>query len=127
MIQREVNKIKKVLIVDDSETITKLVQIILESNNFEVFKEHDGSKAMEAIKTHSPNVVILDLMMPGMSGEEVFKEIRKDPKTKNLPVLVLTAKADALNWNKNIGTCDTFMTKPFNNDELVKEVKRLAK
>lgn len=118
---------KKILIVEDSIFIAKVVKILLEKNKYQVIHTAEGSKALDIIKNENINLVILDLMMPEISGKDVLNNIRNDPQTKDIPVLILTAKTDALKWIKDLKGYDKFMTKPFDNNELLKEIKELLK
>ncbi len=118
---------KRVLVVEDSEFIANAIRLVLESQDIVVDNMSDGSKVVEYVKSKGINLVILDLMMPGISGKDVFKMLKQDPKTKSVPVLILTAKTDALKWDEELKCCDKFMKKPFDNKELLSEVKKLLK
>ncbi len=118
---------KKVLLVEDSKIIANAISIILKAEKIEVFHTEEGGKTLKIMNEKGIDLLILDLMMPGMNGYEVFDMIKKDKILSKVPVLILSAKVDALKWNKNIRTCDKFMAKPFENKELVKEVKKLLK
>jgi DNA-binding response OmpR family regulator len=115
----------KVLIVEDSKVISNAIRIILEQEGILAFETADGSKVVETVKKLDIDLVILDLMMPSMSGEEVYNMLKKDRKTKNTKIMILTARIDALKRNETLKGCDKFMAKPFDNKELVSEVKKL--
>jgi DNA-binding response OmpR family regulator len=116
---------KKVLIVEDSLMIGKAVEIILKKEGIETLFVRDGSKVVDIVKNGGIGLVMLDLMMPEISGEEVYEMLKNDEATKDTKIMILTAKTDALKWNKKLASCDSFMTKPFDNDKLAAEVKKL--
>jgi DNA-binding response OmpR family regulator len=118
---------KKVLIADDSVMITQLVGIILKKEGFDVESINDGAKVAAAAKAGRPDLVILDLMMPFTSGLDVFRQLKADPATRDIPLMLLSAKTDALKWEAELRASDAFVTKPFDNDKLLAEVKRLLK
>jgi two-component system phosphate regulon response regulator PhoB len=117
----------KVIVVEDSIVIAKAIKIILGSEDIEVEHVINSHKAVETISSQKPSLVILDLMMPGVSGIDIFKELKAKSDTKSIPVLILSAKTDAMKWYEELKDCDKFMKKPFDNDELLKSVKELIK
>lgn len=115
----------KVLLVDDDQKLRKLVQEYLESYGFEVESLPDGTKVMETIAREQPDVVILDIMMPGRDGLEVLREIRT---RHELPVLMLTAKGD--DADRIVGLelgADDYIPKPFNPRELLARMKAVQR
>ncbi|MCD6590868.1 MAG: response regulator [Candidatus Aenigmarchaeota archaeon] len=118
---------KKVMVVDDEESLIELVKAVLEEEGYRVITAMNGEEALEKLKTVKPDLILLDMMMPGMSGREVCERIRKDPKTKNLKIAFLTvakfseAGKDIL---KKMNVLD-YITKPFDNDDLVRRVKKI--
>ncbi len=116
---------KKILIVEDEESIRNLVKLYLKKAEFEVIEAKDGRDALLKFETEKPNLVILDLMIPYISGENVAKEIRKK---SNIPIIMLTAKADEENriTGLEIGA-DDYVAKPFSPRELVLRVKNILK
>jgi len=118
--------IKKILVVDDSIVMSKAIKIILEKAGFDVFTEPDGAKVLDTVKKNKIDSVILDLMMPGISGKDVLKMLKSDPETKMVPVLLLTARIDVLRWDADFKIAESSMQKPFDNHELVSEIKRLV-
>ncbi|MFH0876325.1 MAG: response regulator [archaeon] len=115
----------KVLIVEDSAFIAKAISLILRKEGISSLITDDGAKVPGIVKKEKISLVILDIMMPNVSGIEVFEMLKKDPQTSPVKILILTAKTDILKWNDKLKFCDAFMTKPFDNEELAKEVKRL--
>ena len=118
---------KKILVIDDSKLILYALKRLLENadKELEIHEADSGKKALDFLDKNKPDLIVLDLMMPGMSGNELFRRIKDDNKTKDIPVLILTADTDALKWEKELKKCDKFMIKPFDNDELVTEIRKL--
>jgi DNA-binding response OmpR family regulator len=118
---------KKVMVVDDEESILELEKAILETAGYEVMTAESGEKCIEKLKTLKPDLVLLDMMMPGMSGRETCEKMRQDPKTKGLKVAFVTvakfseAGKDKL---KDMKVMD-YITKPFDNDDLLARVKKM--
>ena len=86
------NKRKKILIVEDEESLIKLESILLTSKGYEVEGVADGLAAMEAVKKSHPDLVLLDIMLPEIDGFEVCRRIKEDTETRDIPVIMLTAK-----------------------------------
>ena len=115
-----VNK-QKILIVDDDEAIAELVSLYLAKECFDTMMVHDGEKALVAFDTYHPNLVLLDLMLPGIDGYQVCREIRSK---HNTPIIMLSAKGEV--FDKVLGLelgADDYITKPFNPLEVVARVK----
>lgn len=119
-------KQKKILAVDDERHIVRLVQVNLERQGFQVVTAFDGKEALKKVETEKPDLIVLDVMMPHMDGFEVLKRLKADDKTKNIPVIMLTAKAqDADVFRGWASGVDCYLTKPFNPLELLTFVKRI--
>ena len=117
---------KKILAVDDERHIVRLVQVNLEKHGYEVVTAYDGKEALAKIESEKPDLVVLDVMMPFMDGIEVLQTLRKNPATRDLPVIMLTAKAqDADVFRGWSSGADCYLTKPFNPMELLSFVKRI--
>ncbi len=117
----------KVLVCDDERHIVRLIQVNLERQGYTVVTAFDGKEGLEKIRSEKPNLVVLDVMMPYMDGFEVLKTIRREPETENLPVIMLTAKAQDKDVFEGYHYgADMYLTKPFNPMELVTFVKRIA-
>lgn len=111
----------KILIVEDEEAIAELEKDYLELSNFEVDIQNAGDKGLKAALEGNYDLIILDLMMPGMDGFEVCKQIRKE---KNIPILMVSAKKEDIDKIRGLGVgADDYMTKPFSPSELVARVK----
>jgi two-component system, OmpR family, alkaline phosphatase synthesis response regulator PhoP len=87
---------KYVLVVDDDPDLVETVGLMLETNNFEVGKAYDGVEAEASIKTRRPDLLILDVMMPRKDGYKLCAELKKDPATKEIPIVMLTAVGEAV-------------------------------
>jgi two-component system alkaline phosphatase synthesis response regulator PhoP len=117
---------KKIMVVDDEENLIELVKAILEVEGYDVITASDGKECLEKLKAVKPDLILLDMMMPGMSGRETCERIRKDAKTKNLKVAFLTvARFSEVGKDilKKLNAVD-YITKPFDNKDLVKRVKK---
>ena len=117
---------KKILAVDDEKHIVRLVQVNLERAGYEVVAAYDGKEALEKVRDENPDLVVLDVMMPYMDGFEVLQNLRRNPSTRDIPVIMLTAKAQDADvfkgWQSGV---DCYLTKPFNPMELLSFVKRI--
>lgn len=117
---------KRILVVDDERHIVRLVQVNLERAGYEILTAYDGIEALEKVKTESPDMVVLDVMMPRMDGFEVLKNLQADPRYQNIPVIMLTAKAQDADifkgWSSGVSS---YLTKPFNPRELLVFVERI--
>lgn len=118
----------KVLIVDDEEHIQELIKYNLESAGYNVICSGDGIEALKLVKSAKPDLVLLDVMLPGKDGYDVCKEIRKDIDISNLPIIMITAKSEEL--DKILGLelgADDYITKPFSIRELLARVKAVLR
>jgi CheY-like chemotaxis protein len=104
----------RILIVEDSAVIRRLIEVCLRAADLEIITRDDGRTGLTAVSSESPDLVVLDIGLPGMDGWEVLDRIRKDPTTKSIPVVVLTAHAEEESRRRaNEGGADAFVTKPF--------------
>ena len=127
MQQTDVNG-KRVLVVDDEPDIVALVAYHLAKAGFRVSTASNGADAVEQAKKERPSLVVLDLMLPGMSGFDVLEEIRRDPSTAGIAVLMLTARKDEPDRVKGLSLgADDYLTKPFSPAELVLRVKAILR
>ena len=118
---------KNILVVDDEEIIQTLLKAILEKEGYKVTTVSSGHECLKNLKTIKPDLIILDMMMPEMTGRETLAEIKKNPKTKNLKVIFLTvvhASQVGKEELKQNGVLE-YITKPFDNDDLVKKIKKI--
>jgi len=119
---------KKVMVVDDEENLLELLEAVLEQAGFAVVTASDGKECLQKLKTVKPDLILLDMMMPGMSGREVCEKIRADPKTRDLKVAFLTVarfSETGKDTLKKMKVLD-YITKPFDNDDLVRRVKKIV-
>lgn len=119
---------KVILAVDDEEHILELLVYNLESNGFRVLTADSGEKGIEILRKEAVDLLLLDIMLPGIDGMEMLKRIRKDPDTAELPVIMLTAKSEEI--NKVLGLevgADDYISKPFGIYELVARVKAVLR
>ncbi len=118
---------KKVLLIEDEPNIIEAISFILKRDGWIVATHADGTTAMSAIERHAPDVVILDVMLPGRSGFDVLQELRSGEGTKALPVLMLTARGQTKDREmaERLGA-SRFMTKPFSNKEVLACVQELV-
>jgi two-component system, OmpR family, phosphate regulon response regulator PhoB len=115
----------KVVIIDDDENLTNLLSDILESEDFEVHVTNDSSQGLDLIYEIQPDLVLLDWMMPGKDGIETLTELKKNEKTKSIPVFMLTAKGMLSEVNQLFSTgADDYISKPFNPDLIAKQIRK---
>jgi two-component system, OmpR family, alkaline phosphatase synthesis response regulator PhoP len=113
-----------ILVIEDEEQIRLNIQEILVLADFSVVTSSDGVRGLNLAKVKLPNLIICDIMMPGMDGLEVLQNLRNDPQTANIPLIFLTAKSerDDLRQGMNLGA-DDYITKPFEPREILQAVK----
>lgn len=115
---------KRVLLIEDEPNIIEAISFILSRDGFTVHTHENGETAMDKVRAGTPDMVILDVMLPGRSGFDILKDLRSDPATKELPVLMLTARGQSKDRElaESLGA-DHFMTKPFSNSEVREHVR----
>jgi two-component system, OmpR family, phosphate regulon response regulator PhoB len=119
---------QKILIVEDERDIADLVGFNLERAGYQVLKAHDGITGAEMAIHQRPDLVILDLMLPGKDGFGVFKEIRRDSRSRDIPVIMLTARAQTEDRIQGLEAgADDYLTKPFSPKELMLRVQAVLK
>ncbi len=119
---------KKILLIEDDRDIVELVRYNLEKEEFQVTASSDGAMGLAQIKKSLPDLLVLDLMLPKISGLEICKEVRRDPALNRLPILMLTARGEES--DRIVGLelgADDYVTKPFSPRELVARVKALLR
>jgi DNA-binding response OmpR family regulator len=120
-----------VLVVDDDRDIAQVIKVTLESKAFEVDVAYDGKQALASANKRKPDAIVLDLMMPKMSGIQVLNALKADSTTRDIPVLMLTAatkyseKPDTY-WKEKVGV-DDYVSKPFEPMELLSRVENMIK
>ena len=119
---------QKILVVEDEPDIRKLVQYNLLQERYQVLEAEDGEQALKIVERDKPNLVILDLMLPGLSGLEVCRLLREKPDTIKLPILMLTAKAGEADRVLGLEmSADDYLAKPFSPRELVARVRAILR
>ena len=119
---------QKILVVEDEPDIRKLVHYNLAQERFKVIEAEDGEKALKLVQREKPHLIVLDLMLPGLSGLELCRSLRERPETSQIPILMLTAKAGEA--DRIVGLemgADDYLTKPFSPRELVARVKAILR
>jgi len=118
---------KRVLLVEDEPNIIEAISFILSRDGWEVSTHANGETALSAVQTAAPDVLILDVMLPGRSGFDILQDLRSDPATQALPVLMLTARGQRKDRElaARLGVTK-FMTKPFSNADVLSSVRQLA-
>jgi phosphate regulon transcriptional regulator PhoB len=119
---------KRVLLVEDDKDIVELVRYNLEKDGYQFLSASDGGTGLAQIRKTPPDLLVLDLMLPKISGLEICKEIRKDPSLNRLPILILTAKGEEA--DRVVGLelgADDYVVKPFSPRELVARIKALLR
>ena len=120
---------KKILLVDDEPTLLSLMRKILKEEGFTIDIAENGETALKKVRTFRPDLVLLDIMMPGMSGVEVCQKMRDDPKTKDVKVMFLTVVPftnAGVNVLREFGALD-YITKPTETKELLKRIRKALK
>ncbi len=116
----------RILIVDDDPTLLQMVKIMVEREGHQAILAEDGLEGEKLAKSHIPDLVILDVMMPKMSGYDVVKALRADPRTSKIPILILTARAQPMDEQMAIEVgADSYLAKPVTSRELIEKVDKL--
>lgn len=118
---------KNILVVEDNHAILDVITLILESEAFNVSSLNNGNDFLSHVQEFCPDVVIMDIMLPDRDGRQLLKDLRETAETKNIPVLMISARYNASNYALDGITADDFMAKPFNIDELMDKIYALLK
>ena len=114
---------KKILIVDDEPDLLEMVQISLETEGYECIVAYDGFRALDRARKEKPDLIILDVMLPGLNGYKVCRLLKFDEQYKHIPIIMLTAEAQEKDRLTGEETgADYYMTKPFEADKLIAKV-----
>jgi two-component system alkaline phosphatase synthesis response regulator PhoP len=125
------NNKKRILVVDDEPDFCAIVQVQLEKEGFEVELAYNGEEGLEKIRANPPDVIVLDVMMPGKDGYEVCKELKADEKYADIPVILLTAVASHVTSTRyshadGMSTeADDYIAKPASAEEITQSIRRL--
>lgn len=117
-------EIKRILCVEDEPDMIELIRLILARHGFEVIGANGGIEGARMIPEIMPDLILLDIMMPDLDGWEVYQQIKADEKTKDIPVIIVTAKAQNIDkvLGLHIAKVDDYISKPFTPDELFESV-----
>ena len=119
---------KKILLIEDEKRLAKIIKNFLEKNNFEVADLYDGEDAIITAETFNPNLILLDWMLPGLSGLEICRQIRSNKSINKVPIIFLTAKGEEEDKLRGLDTgADDYITKPFSQIELIARIKALLR
>ena len=117
---------KRILIVEDEASLLKLESILLSTRGYEVTGVSDGLAALREIELNSPDLILLDIMMPGIDGFEVCRRIKENPLTRSIPVVMLTAKKSSADQAKGVAVgADAYLTKPFKSGKIIEIIEGL--
>lgn len=118
------NRVIKVLVVDDSRTVVHGLRTVLEQDGFYVMEAYDGMTAIELAKAHQPDIILMDVIMPGLNGFQATRKIRKDPATHSIPIIIISATEQPTEqfWLTKLGAND-FLGKPIVRRELFTKVE----
>lgn len=117
-----------ILVIDDELDVVKLIEYNLKDAGFKTLSALDGENGLQMARDHKPDLIILDLMLPGVDGKDVCKELKKDKETETIPIVMLTAKTSEL--DRVVGLelgADDYITKPFSPREMVLRVKNILR
>ncbi len=116
----------KVLVVDDEPNIVLSIEFLMQQAGFDVVTAEDGESALESVAETPPDLILLDISLPGISGFDVLEQLRNDPRHARLPIIMLTAHGREVEKEKGLALgADEYVTKPFSTQALVEKVKSL--
>jgi DNA-binding response OmpR family regulator len=118
---------KRVVCIEDEPEMIDLVRLILGRKGYDVIGANGGIEGLDAVRREHPDIILLDLMMPDMDGWEVYQQIKADPALKQIPVVVVTAKAQSIDkvLGLHIAKVDDYITKPFGPQELLESIEKI--
>lgn len=122
-------KTNRVVYIEDDPEMIELVSLILNKHGIETLGAHGGRQGLEVVLREMPNLILLDLMMPDVDGWDVYQQIKTNDTTKGIPVIVITAKAQAIDkvLGMHIAKVDDYLCKPFHPQELLTSIQRVLK
>lgn len=118
---------KRIVCIEDEPEMIELIRLILERRGFVVEGAEGGRAGLEAVRQTPPDLILLDLMMPDMDGWDVYQQLRSDPVTSSIPVIIVTARAQAIDrlLGLQVAKVDDYVTKPFSPQQLLGSVERV--
>ncbi|HOE97659.1 MAG TPA: response regulator [Candidatus Sumerlaeota bacterium] len=118
----------KVLLADDEEDVKVVLKMFLESKGYDIVTAYDGLDAIDQARTHKPDVILLDIMMPLVDGFEVCRKLKGDPETAEIPIIMLSAASHAESVQKGLDAgAAEYLIKPFEPEQLVKVLEDVVK
>jgi DNA-binding response OmpR family regulator len=122
-----VDSLKRVVYIEDEQEMIDLVRLILGRKGYEVIGANGGRSGLQLVKDQLPDLVLLDLMMPDMDGWEVYQQMKAEEKTRQIPVIVITAKAQSIDkvLGLHIAKVDDYISKPFSPQDLLDSVEKV--
>lgn len=118
---------KKILIVDDEPDLLLMMSLRLQSAGYEAIKAASGEEALDVVKKTCPDLILLDLLLPKIQGEEVCKRVKADPKLKRIPIIVFTASITHIREKTEEMGADDYILKPFEPENLLFKIKKLIR
>lgn len=121
----DTNTLKKIMIADDEEDIKIVLQMLLEAEGYEIITAYDGLDALDKAKTELPDMILLDIMMPMYDGIEVCKQLKADWKTKEIPIVMVSAAAQDSSVTRAMEAgANDYIIKPFDSEDVISKVKK---
>ncbi len=119
---------KKIVYIEDEQEMIDLVSLILSRKGYEIIGANGGREGLEIVKSELPDLILLDLMMPDLDGWDVYQQLKAEEDTSNIPVIVITAKAQSIDkvLGLHIAKVDDYISKPFSPQDLVKSIERVC-
>ena len=118
---------KKILVIDDQEELLELTRRLLQSRGYDVITLNNGAHALETIKKESPDLVLMDMLMPGKDGDEICHEMKSDPATSQIPVILATGQMREEFPEEDLISANDYLMKPFEIDDLLCKIANLLK
>jgi two-component system phosphate regulon response regulator PhoB len=119
---------KSVLIVEDDAAVREMARFVLEQADFEVAEAADAQQARERVSIQAPELILVDWMLPGMSGIELARQLKRDPLTREIPIILLTARSEENDKVRGLESgADDYITKPFSTRELIARIKAVLR
>ncbi len=119
---------KKILVVDDESHIVKMVESRLQANGYEVISAADGDEGLKLARSESPDLIILDLMLPKLDGYKICRMLKFDEKYRHIPVIMFSARAQETDRKLGMETgADAYIVKPFKSEEMLAKIRELLR
>lgn len=119
---------KRILVIDDDKVLVELITVRLKSAGFEIIPAYDGETGLEKVKNEKPDLIVLDLMLPGIDGYEVCEQIKTDAKYKHIPIIMFTARTGEEDKRRGYAAgTDDYITKPFDAYMMVEKIREFLK